>query len=130
MKENIILGDVNIKITKKRLVKVYSDGYHNVGGFEEIAEFITSVAVKNNVSDNEKDLISGGIALGMGMGYSLDRHKHLMVGCLYGAVGTGLVLMVYNKFKKKEVVVTLGELVEVMGPILKKDLEEHNNKEI
>lgn len=118
-----------MKITKKRLGKVYQDGYHNISGFMQVANFVTDMAVIN-VSDEEKDLISGGIALGMGMGYSMNRHKHLVVGGLYGAIGTGLVLTVYNKFKKKEVVVNLGELVEVMEPILEKDLEDHNNKEI
>lgn len=111
---------------KNKTEKLWNLGMNNAKFFKHLAEDMV-VDVEN---DEEKLLASFVTASIMAMGAESKRTSFMMTGAAIGVAGTIITLKIREKFKKKEVVVNLGELVEVMEPILKKDLEEHNNKGI
>lgn len=122
-----------LKINTTKLARI---GVKNIGNFKSIAddfiEFGVNVEGNEPLDDKSREFLSETIALGMSMGEAVVKKPYILTGIAMGVVGTVATSKISKLFRKKEeVMVNLGELVEVVEKSTKieKDKLEKKSKE-
>lgn len=83
-----------------KLAKMVMKGINNGTKFRGLSDRIIAENFMKNVDDDHKEALSKFISENFAVGAEYVKNKNLLTGAIFGAVGTGLTLMIGNKIKR------------------------------